>query len=91
MRSGVDGDIMESFDTTAADPFKLALVIHILLYIPIDFIVMRNMLLVACRLPEELPYVQHFIITFSVLALAVFFVLIFEYAGMPLSFLEAFF
>lgn len=36
------GDILENFSGHYADPFKLLLVVHLLLYIPVDFVVLRH-------------------------------------------------
>ena len=57
------------------------LVVHLLLYIPIDFIIMRNMLLVACKIPENTPFAFHFIITFIALSAAVLIVCLLAYGG----------
>ena len=57
------------------------LVVHLLLYIPLDFIVMRNMLLVACKIPENTPFVFHFILTFFLLSAAILIVLLLFYGG----------
>ena len=63
------------------DPFKLMLVVHILLYIPIDFIIMRNMFLVACKIPENTPFPLHFVLTFTILSTAVIIVMLMYYGG----------
>ena len=57
------------------------LVVHLLLYIPIDFIIMRNMLLVACKIPENTPFPFHFIITLVILSAAILIVCLLNYGG----------
>lgn len=52
MRDAVEGDILAVFETHAADPFKLLLVVHLILYIPVDFVVIRNSLNVFLSISE---------------------------------------
>ena len=40
-RSETDGEILNNFSGPVADFFKLLIVVHLILYIPIDFIILR--------------------------------------------------
>jgi hypothetical protein len=47
-RSGTDGIILDNFTGHYADVFRIMLVIHMVLYIPVDFMTMRHSLVKLC-------------------------------------------
>ena len=64
------GEIISNFSDAVAAPFKLLLVAHLILYIPIDFVVMRYSLLrlFSHTSEDELPLSIHCGVTIIMLA-----------------------
>eukprot|EP00752_Nemacystus_decipiens_P007560 g6753.t1 len=71
-RDSVDGDILLNFSGTLASVFKLAVVVHLVLYIPSEVIVMRHSLY-ALRGEDVMAagFEQVAWVTFAILALVV--------------------
>ena len=65
-RGDTDGEILDNFETHAADPFKFLLAVHMVLYIPVDAVVLRdaaNQLCFSLGDQEELSLIPHVCIT----------------------------
>mmetsp|Transcript_28078 Transcript_28078/g.36793 ORF Transcript_28078/g.36793 Transcript_28078/m.36793 type:complete len:514 (-) Transcript_28078:164-1705(-) len=82
-RNGTDGDILDNFQGPYFYFFKILLVVHLILYIPLDFVVMRHSL---CKIfgkdAIEMPTVQYSIVTTCLLGFTVCIVILFFYAGL---------
>ena len=79
-----DGEILEDFPQHGYDFFKIMVVTHLILYIPVNFVIMRYSLVKVFmqKRSELLPFVTHTIITVALLALVTFVVLLLLYLGL---------
>ena len=80
----VQGNILTNFTTHAFDFFKMMVVIHLVCYIPVDFIIMRYSIvkLALNKKSETLPTWQHVTITVCLLGFTTVFILIMLGAGL---------
>eukprot|EP01038_Epipyxis_sp_PR26KG_P006093 gene6093-8396_t len=64
------GMILDNFPQHGYDFFKVMVVTHLILYIPVNFVIMRYSIVKVClnKRSEELPVAVHTIITVSLLA-----------------------
>ena len=84
-RSDTDGEILDNFTTHAADPFKILLVAHLIMYIPVDAVVTRDALVklfITKDTTKDLTFPAHFALTFALLAICTMVVLIIRDAGL---------
>ena len=79
-----DGEILEDFPEHGYDFFKIMVVAHLILYIPVNFVIMRYSLVKVFMQTrsELLPFVTHTIITVTLLALVTAVVLMLLYLGL---------
>ena len=77
-RGSTNGNILTNFTSNSFDFFKFMVVCHIIVYIPVDFIVMRYSVVTLFwnRKSETLSLVTHVVLTVGLLALCVAFILI---------------
>lgn len=80
--SATHGEIISNFPPIVAGPFKILLVAHLILYIPIDFVIMRfSFIRLLGHTQGELPFIQHAIVTVLMLAAPLILVLIMRASG----------
>ena len=79
-----DGEILDDFPQHSYDFFKIMVVTHLILYIPVNFVIMRYSLVKVFmqKRSELLPYTTHTIITVALLALVTFVVLVLLFMGL---------
>jgi len=65
-----EGEILDNFAQHGYDVFKLMVVIHLILYIPVNFVIMRYSIVKVFfqQRSEQLPMVTHSVITLGLLA-----------------------
>lgn len=68
-RENTNGIILENFQGHQFDFFKVMVVLHLILYIPVDFVIMRYSIvkLILNKKSEDLSSILHIIITISLL------------------------
>ena len=69
-RGDTDGEILENFSGPYIVPFNILLIVHITLYIPVDFVIMRYSVVKLMQIHEdqhELKLKWHVLITCVVL------------------------
>ncbi len=84
-RGDTDGEILDNFETHAADPFKFLLAVHMVLYIPVDAVVLRdaaNQLCFSLGDQEELTLIPHVCITLFLVGMCLATVLGLRSAGL---------
>jgi hypothetical protein len=84
-RDDTEGEILDNFTTHAGDPFKVMLVLHLILYVPIDCVVMRDAcvkLFVTKDTSKDLTFGPHFALTFFLVGFCTMVVLIIRDAGL---------
>ena len=89
-RDDTEGEILDNFVEPGFDFFKVMVAVHLILYIPVNFVVTRYSLckVVYAKKAESLPWKQHVFVTFSLLAFQTGFVIFL--LGIGLSSGEAF-
>ena len=77
-RDDTEGEILDNFVEPGFDFFKVMVAVHLILYIPVNFVVTRYSLckVVYAKKAESLPWRQHVIVTFSLLAFQTGFVIL---------------
>jgi amino acid permease len=84
-RDDTDGEILDNFTTHAADPFKILLVIHLILYIPVDAVVLRDAvvkLFISKDVNTELTFPAHFAMTTCIIGTCTMIVMLLRAAGL---------
>eukprot|EP00607_Mallomonas_marina_P005287 CAMPEP_0182435160 /NCGR_PEP_ID=MMETSP1167-20130531/74058_1 /TAXON_ID=2988 /ORGANISM="Mallomonas Sp, Strain CCMP3275" /LENGTH=376 /DNA_ID=CAMNT_0024625885 /DNA_START=348 /DNA_END=1478 /DNA_ORIENTATION=- len=77
------GEILENFTARYADFFKALMVLHLCLYIPIDFVVLRHSLVqIVGEESGNLPQGKHIAVTISLLGATTGIVLLIRYIGL---------
>ena len=80
--SATHGEIISNFPPIVSGPFKVLLVVHLILYIPIDFVIMRfSFIRLLGHTHGELPFFQHAVVTILMLAAPLILVLIMRASG----------
>ena len=79
-----EGEILDNFPQHAYDVFKIMVVTHLILYIPVNFVIMRySVVKVFMNTRSELlPYTQHTVISISLLAASTCIVIFLLAAGL---------
>ena len=79
-RSNTQGEILENFTTSFGDPFDIMLVLHIILYIPVDFVILRYSVVKLIQRNDEkeqpLSTIAHVFLTILILYLCMVFELL---------------
>ena len=72
-KDDTEGEILDNFGGSAFDFFKIMVVAHLILYIPVSFVVMRYSVVKVMyeTRAELLPWTTHVILTLSLLVLLV--------------------
>jgi hypothetical protein len=79
-----EGEILDNFPQHGYDVFKIMVVTHLILYIPVNFVIMRySVVKVFLNTRSELlPYTQHTVISLGLLAFVTIIVLLILAAGL---------
>ena len=79
-----EGEILDNFPQHGYDVFKIMVVTHLILYIPVNFVIMRYSMvrLFLNTRSELLPYTQHTVISLGLLAFVTIVVLMILAAGL---------
>jgi len=79
-----EGEILDNFPQHGYDVFKIMVVTHLILYIPVNFVIMRYSMvrLFLNTRSELLPYTQHTVISLGLLAFVTIIVLLILAAGL---------
>ena len=82
--SQTNGIILSNFVSHYADPFKILLLVHLILYIPLDFTVMRHSLIkiIGVESGSIESYTLHSLLTVSMLIIITMMCLLLKYGGM---------
>lgn len=82
--SKTDGDILNNFVAPGFDFFKIMVVIHLILYIPVNFVIMRYSIVKIAidKRSETLPFVTHTVLSLFLLAITTGVVIILRSYGL---------